>query len=531
MSEYRWLSRGPDGAEAAAGWSLSRVTRPGRLSGANGLRQGPDGRLWVAQVSGSQISAIDVDTGAIETVSGIDGGIVAPDDLVFDEAGNLYATEITLGQVSVRSANGQTRVIQGDMPCANPITWHQGRLIAGECRVGGRIMELDLNGGAPRTILADVPMPNAMAVGPDGLLYLPIMGTNEIWRVNLNGGQPEVIATDLGVPDAIKFDAKGRIITTQVVSGQVIRLDPVTGQREVLAQLAPGLDNVEIIGDRIFVSSILGTVVEIQSDGTVRDLVPESFNWPHGICVMTDGTCYVADGPFTFRVHPDGSREIVWFLFDANCPGYTRGIADAGEGLLWVSTANGHVAKVNPNALHSDFVAEGLDRAYGIAGCGEGAVVAEGGTGRVLHVSASGIEVIADGLDEPRGVAVSGDQAVFISELGSGQIRSIRGGRVEILVDGLDRPEGLAVTSDHLYVLETGAGQCLQVDLASGRRSVIATGLPIGTPSGCDARFLRGIDGMSGPMGPFAGLAIDPSGSLLIAGNAEGSVLRLSPLD
>ena len=73
-----------------------------------------------------------------------------PDDLVFDSEGNLYATEITEGRVSMRAPNGTTRVLQGDMPCANPITIHQGRLFAGECRPGGRIMELDRHGGAPR---------------------------------------------------------------------------------------------------------------------------------------------------------------------------------------------------------------------------------------------------------------------------------------------------------------------------------------------------------------------------------------------
>ena len=88
----------------------------------------------MAQVSGSQISAIDVETGAIEAISPMGGDIVGPDDLAFDSEGNLYATEITEGRVSVRAPNGMTRVLQGDMPVANPITFHEGRLIVGECR-------------------------------------------------------------------------------------------------------------------------------------------------------------------------------------------------------------------------------------------------------------------------------------------------------------------------------------------------------------------------------------------------------------
>jgi DNA-binding beta-propeller fold protein YncE len=73
-------------ARVAEGWTLQRRTPPSRLNGANGLRTGPDGRIYVAQVAGSAISAIDPDTGAIETVSAVGGAITAPDDLVFDEA-------------------------------------------------------------------------------------------------------------------------------------------------------------------------------------------------------------------------------------------------------------------------------------------------------------------------------------------------------------------------------------------------------------------------------------------------------------
>src|SRR5690606_10214433 len=232
------------------------------------------------------------------------GDIVAPDDLVFDPQGNLYATEITEGRVSVREPNGRTRVVYGDMPVANPITFHQGRLIAGECRVGGRIMELDLNGGAPRIILDNVPMPNAFEVGPDGKLYFPVMGTNEIWRVDLQGGTPEKVAGDLGVPDSVKFDSKGFIVSTQVASGQVLRIDPQSGERTLLAQLTPGLDNLSFvgssIGERLFVSNISGYIVEVLKDGKTRELVPDGFNWPLGLAVDADGSLYVADGAFSW---------------------------------------------------------------------------------------------------------------------------------------------------------------------------------------------------------------------------------------
>src|SRR5690349_6580797 len=222
---------------ATDGWQLERLTAPSRLFGANGLRTGPDGRVYIAQVTGSQISALDVGTGKLETVSAKGGDIVAPDDVAFGPDGDLYATEVMDGRVSSLGTDGRTRVLRDDLPCANGITVHQGRLFINECRDGGRLMELDRATGAQRILLENLPSPNAMEVGPDGLLYYPLMTANEIWRIDPDGGEPQRVAADLGVPDAVKFDADGYLVSTQVASGQVLRIDPRTGEKTVLAQL------------------------------------------------------------------------------------------------------------------------------------------------------------------------------------------------------------------------------------------------------------------------------------------------------
>src|ERR1700712_4843634 len=172
-------------ARTAQGWTLERLSQPSRLQSANGIRTGADGRIYIAQVAGSRISAINVDTGVIETISPAGGAITGPDDLVFDEHGNLYCTEITRNRVTVLRPDGTSDVVADGIAVANPITYHQGRLIAGELTMDGRILEIDRNGGAPRVIAAGVPMINAFDVGPDGKVYFPAQGANEIWRVGL----------------------------------------------------------------------------------------------------------------------------------------------------------------------------------------------------------------------------------------------------------------------------------------------------------------------------------------------------------
>lgn len=519
------------GMTEGEGWSLERLTPPSRLYGANGLATGADGRLYVAQVGGSQVSAIDVDSGTISTISPMGGDIVAPDDLVFDEAGNLYLTEITEGRVSMLTPGGQARIIHGDMPVANPITWHQGRLIAGECRMGARIMELPFDGGAPRLILDNIPMANAFQVGPDGKLYFPVMGANEIWRVDLNGGAPEVVAGDLGVPDSVKFDSKGRIVTTQVASGQVLRIDPVSGTREVLADLGPGLDNVSFIGDRIFVSSIPGEITELLGDGKVRSVVPRALQWPLGLAVDGEGTIFVADGTFGYTLRPGDAPQLAGMIFYPGCPGYMRGVAPGARLGEWiVTTGTGSLARYRPGEGASEFISHGHDRLMGVAVNASGAIVfAEQGSGRV-HVADNGaVREIASGLDQPMGVAVNGDTA-YVAEAGKGRIvRLQQGSQPETVAEGLGRPEGITISNGSLYVVDTQTKSLIALDPASGAQRTIATHLPVGAPVGITPKYLGPIGDMAGPMINFCGLTAGPDGTLYLSGDAEGSVLALRP--
>ncbi|WP_373077585.1 hypothetical protein [Zhongshania sp.] len=530
MKENNSRYAGPSSATLAEGWKLERLTQPSRLFGANGIRTGADGRIYVAQVSGSQISAVNVDTGLVETISPMGGDIVAPDDLVFDAKGNLYATEITEGRVSVREPNGRTRVINGDMPCANPITMYQDRLFAGECRPDGRIMELDLNGGAPRVILEGVPMPNAMEVGPDGMLYFPVMGANEIWRVNPAGGAPEVVARDLGVPDAVKFDAQGFIVSTQVASGQVLRINPANGERTVLADIAPGLDNLTFVGERLFVSSISGQINEVLASGKVKSLVPDGLNWPLGLAMGDDGKLFVADGGFTYTLIPGGGLQIISMLFSPGFPGYTRGVAAAGHGEYVVTTANGQVARWRPAKQESEVLAEGFERLYGVAITSGGAVLfADAGSGRVLSLKSGNVDVLASGLQEPMGIAIDSDGRCLVSEEGAGRVVKLIAGRSETIVDGLQQPQGILVRGEKLYIVDVGAKALVEFDMASGRRRILASGLPVGAPAGVTPKFLQAIPPLSGPMGPFAGITAGADGTLYLSADAEGSVLALHP--
>ncbi|HEU4362865.1 MAG TPA: SMP-30/gluconolactonase/LRE family protein [Mycobacterium sp.] len=531
MTGARYAAASPVVAE---GWRLQRVTAQSRLFGANGLRTGPDGRVYIAQVTGSQISALDVTTGELVTVSARGGDIVAPDDVAFGPGGELYATEVMDGRVSVLDTSGRSRVLRDDLPCANGITVHQGRLFVGECRAGGRLMELDPGTGAQHILADNLPSPNAMAVGPDGLLYFPVMTANEIWRINpfsTDLVEPQRVADNLGVPDSVKFDSSGCIVSTQAASGQVLRIDPRSGAQTLLAELDPGLDNCTFVGDRLLVSNFSGEISEVLAGGATRTVLAGGLNWPLDLAVDDGGNLYIADGTYCYQADPGGRLHAVGMLFTPGYPGFVRGLAAAGPGELIVTTSGGQVSRYLPAACRSEVLADGFDQLYGVAVGPAGVVVAEFGTGRVLCVRPGAVDVLAGGLADPVGVAIAPDGACLVAESGAGRVVRITGSRTQTLVDGLQRPQGILVSGDRLFIVDAGAGQVLCTGLGGTAGQSIASGLPIGPPPGVQPKPLKGMPPFSGPQGPFAGIARGLDGTLFVSADGDGSVLALHPAD
>ena len=516
----------------AQGWQLRRLTAPSRLFGANGLRTGPDGRIYIAQVTGSQISALDLATGAVDTVSAKGGDIIAPDDVAFGADGTLYATEVMDGRVSARATAGHTRVLRDDLPCANGITVHQGRLFVGECRDGGRLMELPLDGGQPRILLENLASPNAMEVGPDGLLYFPLMTANEIWRVDPDSKgpcEPQRVAGDLGVPDAVKFDSEGYLVSTQVASGQVLRIDPRSGDKTVLAQLNPGLDNLTFVGDRLFASNFTGEITEILPGQQTSTVLPGGLNWPLDLAVADDGRLYVADGTYFYVVTPDGALQTVGMLFSPGYPGFLRGLAPVGSGEFVVTTSGGQVARYRPAAGETDYLATDFDQLYGVAvDRDETIVFAELGTGRVHSLRSGTVETLASGLHEPVGVTFDPEGAVLVAESGAGRVVRLTGGASDVVVDGLQCPQGIHVRDGLIYIVDAGAKELVEFELNTKARSAIARDLPVGAPPGVEPKPLKGMPPFSGPQGPFAGVTSGPDGTLYISADGDGSVLAVT---
>jgi len=529
MSRYRPESS--TGPQAAAGWQITRLSPPSELYGANGMQFGPDGKLYVVQAFGSQVSAIDTATGACQTVSPVGGPIVAPDDLAFDSRGVMYVTEVMSARVSARTPDGQTRVIADNVPGANGITCYQDRLFMDECRPGGRLFELYPDGRAPRLLADNLALPNALSVGPDEQIYFPQIAAGEIWRVPLAGGTPQRFVDGLAVPTAVKFDRNGLLTTTQAGNGEIAKFNLQSGAKTVVGKSRPGIDNFAIdANNRLFISHFVdGGVAEILSDGQERVLVAAGFLGPWGVAIASDGTLYAGDGGSLAATAGDGKWRRPSMLLQEGFPGFVRGLAAGPGGILLLTTAEGSVASYHPGTRATQTFATGLNELLGIACAPDGScIVAEAGAGRLLKINAKGeITVLASGLGRPAGVVVADNGACCVSEESTGRVVQLNGGTTTV-IDGLRKPQGLALAGGQLFVLDAGSKELIALSLATKQRQTLATNLPIGAPPGITPKPLMGVpDLIPGPLSPFAGLTVGGNGAIYIAGDGEGSVLML----
>ena len=196
------------------------------------------------------------------------GDIIAPDDLVFDEAGNMFLTEITLGRVCMvaqrTAATGWSMAICRSPTRSPAIRAACSRASAGPARGS---WSSTCRPAPQRDLLEDVPMANAFEVGPDGWLYVPIMGTNEIWRIDLatgaaRGGRGRSRGARFG---QVRQQGPDRHHPGRQRAGAADR--PAERRARSARQIAPGLDNCTFVGERLFVSSIYGQINEVLAAG------------------------------------------------------------------------------------------------------------------------------------------------------------------------------------------------------------------------------------------------------------------------
>lgn len=186
----------------------------------NGLRHGPDGRVWIADFRNG-IMALDPASGAVTPVVERVRAerFKGPNDLCFAANGDLYFTD--QGATGMHDPTGRVWRLSAD----------------------GRLEKLIDNG----------PSPNGVALDPEGrALFVAMTRANEVWRLPLNpeGGTSKVqvfarFSGGLSGPDGLAVDAEGALSICHAGLGRVFQVDRL-GQPRLSIRSPRGLTTTNL---------------------------------------------------------------------------------------------------------------------------------------------------------------------------------------------------------------------------------------------------------------------------------------------
>jgi sugar lactone lactonase YvrE len=511
---------------AGCSTGVSVLVRGAPLHGANGIAFDSSDRLHVASVVGREIVTMDPNSGEILDRLTRSDGVETPDDLAFGPDGALYWTAIIPGQVVRRSIEGVVDTVASLGPGANPIAFSpDGRLYVGRCILAAGLFELDPDGNAPPRSIREFPNErcgvNAFDVGADGLIYAPRFFASEVVAIDPDTGDMRTVADGFGVPAAVKFDAHGVLHVVDTAFGELWQVDIATGEKHLLADIPVNTDNLAFdASGGIFVSSYDdGSIHEVLSDGTLREVSPGGLTQPGGVAILGK-RLFVADhySLVEFDAASGRERDVQKSVIGFSPLAEPMTVSAAGRNLIsssWTANAVQVWNPVTDQVVESHFDFNIPLNAISFRG---GLAVAELGTGSVVLEQDGTRTTLIDGLLVPTGLAAEGS-TLYVADAAAGTITRVTRHDRRVVARELAAPEGLAwSTRGRLLVVESGAGRVSEVDLGSGERRVLADGLALGLPSvpGLPPTFL------------FNGIATDTTGRVYVSGDVDNVVYVLS---
>ncbi|MEW6271544.1 MAG: SMP-30/gluconolactonase/LRE family protein [Thermodesulfobacteriota bacterium] len=202
------------------------------LTGPEGLTFDSNGVLYVGSTTGriTRVYPEGFTDVFAETGRSLAGLATGPQN-------EIFAAAFSTGEVIAVSQDGVMRVATSGLDGPNGIVFDRfQRALVSAFGLGGRpqvaMIEFD---GTYQTLTREIPSPNGMAFGTDGLLYVADTFNNRVVRMQQSDdgelSLPEVYASGLGFPDGIAFDDRGNLFVAGAGSVWVVIPDEAPAAR------------------------------------------------------------------------------------------------------------------------------------------------------------------------------------------------------------------------------------------------------------------------------------------------------------
>lgn len=505
------------------------LVEPSAFHGVHGLAVDAKGRLLAGTVVGNNLWEVDRKTGQAKVF------IAAPegqaDDIAIGPKGELAWTSYLQGVLRIRDSDGATtRVVTKGLPGINSLAFDQknGKLYGSQVFLGDALWEMDPSGKTPpRAIAKDLGGFNGFEVGPDGMLYGPLWFKGQLVRIDPANGAVTVINSEFKVPAAANLDGKGNLWAIDTKTGEVAKVALATGRKTVVAQLSTALDNLAISPEgTVYVSNMAdNAIIEVNpTTGQTKTLLSGKLAVAGGM-KLGDGKLWIAD-TFAFRSIDIATGEVTDIArMQASDIEYPAMVGMGSQQLALISWFTNTVQLIDRKTLKTVDMVHGFKTPYDAIPMDDGSLlVIEIATGNLLRVSGAKHEVrkiIASGLTGPVQMVLGHDGQLYLTEAAGNLVRiDLATGAKTVLASGLAMPEGLAQTPwGSFIVAETLAARLIEIDPVKGERRTVAENLPIG---------LEGGPGMPPPYN-VTGVAVGDDGVIYMSADRNNAVYKIQP--
>jgi sugar lactone lactonase YvrE len=533
-------------AEAAAPYTVQTLVQPSHFHGLHGMKVGPDGALYAADIYGFTIWRIDIATGAAKPFVAFPNGMA--DDLAFAPDGTLAWTGP--GRVFGRRPDGHIYEIAHGLPGVNGIGFSRsGRLYVTQISpTRNTLLELDPSGQAPpKVLMENTGGINGFRIDAHDVLWGPqgwrAGGFGNVVRIDLHTLQKTIVARDFTTPTGVDIDSHGNLYVVDLLDGSLTRVDPATGAKTLVHQFDPWLDNLTMSADdTVYISDTADNTVWAfdTKTGKTRAVVRGQLALPGGVALAPtkDGDrLFVAD-QFSYKMVDPKSGEVTnlghrlgWPLVGATSARYSGG-------KLLLSSVFGGLTLVDPETHAVLRTVEGLAAPQdALALPGGDLLVIEFDKGRIIRIAPDNARtVLADGFQGPTGMVADDHGNLYVTDAAAGAIVriDIASGAKTVVAHGLRQPEGIdRGPGGWLYVVEGDGGNVLRIDPATGARQTIAKGLPIGIVPPVEIKAIAAAEPtIMLPRSPIwipNGIAVDKAGVVYVTADKVGALYRLTP--
>ena len=235
-------------------------------------------------------------------------GVDRPDDLAFDQQGQLLFSDFYNGTVSRLNADGSTtKIITGLAGPEGLVVLSNGTMIVAEQRTN-RILTL-----APQakslTVLRAIPGTPSSAPCKDGIdgialdpttntLIVPDSPTGDVYRLSLDGKKLTLIATGIVRPVGAVVDAQGTIYVADECGGAIVRITPDGMSTRITGFGEPDDVAFDHHGNLLLIDLLpsIHALIRIRQSTSKREILASTgFIEPQGLAVDENDNIYVSD--------------------------------------------------------------------------------------------------------------------------------------------------------------------------------------------------------------------------------------------